>query len=66
MGEIVRIRCLAQLVNVIAPFMTEPGGGAWRQASYHPFALTSGTGVVLRLPLQSPACETGALARWHS
>ena len=37
----VRIRCLAQLVNVIAPILTEPGGGAWRQASYHPFALTS-------------------------
>ncbi len=58
----VRIRCLAQLVNVIAPIMTEPGGGAWRQASYHPFALTSryGRGMVLRLPLQSPVYETGA------
>ena len=56
------IRCLAQLVNVTAPIMTEPGGGGWRQASYHPFALTSryGRGMVLRLPLQSPACETGA------
>ncbi len=56
------IRCLAQLVNVIAPIMTEPGGGAWRQASYHPFALTSryGRGMVLRLPLQSPVYETGA------
>jgi alpha-N-arabinofuranosidase len=32
----VRIRCLAQLVNVIAPIMSEPGGGAWRQASYRP------------------------------
>jgi alpha-L-arabinofuranosidase len=59
----VRIRCLAQLVNVIAPIMTEPGGSAWRQASYHPFALTSryGRGMVLRLPLQSPVYETGAL-----
>ena len=58
----VRIRCLAQLVNVTAPIMTEPGGGGWRQASYHPFALTSryGRGMVLRLPLRSPACETGA------
>ena len=58
----VRIRCLAQLVNVIAPIMTEPGGGAWRQASYHPFALISryGRGMVLRLPLQSPVYETGA------
>jgi alpha-L-arabinofuranosidase len=42
--------------------MTEPGGGAWRQASYHPFALTSryGRGMVLRLRLQSPVYETGA------
>src|SRR5258708_6684118 len=35
------IRCLAELVNVIAPIMTEPGGGAWRQARYRPFALPS-------------------------
>jgi alpha-N-arabinofuranosidase len=58
----VRIRCLAQLVNVIAPIMTEPGGGAWRQARYHPFALTSryGRGMVLQLPLQSPVYKTGA------
>jgi alpha-N-arabinofuranosidase len=57
----VRIRCLAQLVNVIAPIMSEPGGGAWRQASYRPFVLTSwnGPGMVLRLPLQSPVYETG-------
>jgi alpha-N-arabinofuranosidase len=58
----VLIRCLAQLVDVIAPIMTEPGGGAWRQASYPPFALTSryGRGMVLHLPLQSPVYETGA------
>lgn len=58
----VRICCLAQLVNVIAPIMTESGGGAWRQASYHPFALTSryGRGMMLQLPLQSPVYETGA------
>jgi alpha-L-arabinofuranosidase len=56
----VRIRCLAQLVNVTASIMTEPGGGAWRQASYHPFALTSryGRGMVLQLLLRSAACET--------
>jgi alpha-N-arabinofuranosidase len=32
---------LAQLVNVIAPIMTEPGGPAWRQTTFFPFALTS-------------------------
>ena len=30
--------CLAQLVNVIAPIMTETGGPAWRQTIFHPFA----------------------------
>ncbi|HJB64351.1 MAG TPA: alpha-L-arabinofuranosidase, partial [Candidatus Microbacterium pullistercoris] len=32
---------LAQLVNVIAPIMTEPGGIAWRQTTFFPFAITS-------------------------
>ncbi|PJJ55649.1 alpha-N-arabinofuranosidase [Compostimonas suwonensis] len=32
---------LAQLVNVIAPIMTEPGGPAWKQTTFFPFALTS-------------------------
>ena len=27
----VKVACLAQLVNVIGPIMTEPGGPAWRQ-----------------------------------
>jgi alpha-N-arabinofuranosidase len=29
---------LAQLVNVIAPIMTEPGGPVWRQTTFFPFA----------------------------
>ncbi len=33
----VRMACLAQLVNVIAPVMTEKGGAAWRQSIYWPF-----------------------------
>src|SRR5271165_730171 len=37
----VRSACLAQLVNVIAPIMTETGGPAWRQTIFHPFAQTS-------------------------
>ncbi len=36
----VAVACLAQLVNVIAPMMTEPGGPAWRQTTFHPFAAT--------------------------
>jgi len=51
---------LAQLVNVIAPIMTEPGGRAWRQTIFHPFALTSrhAAGEVLRLAIDSPTYET--------
>jgi alpha-L-arabinofuranosidase len=41
---------LAQLVNVIAPIMTEPGGEAWRQTTIFPFSVTSrlAEGVVVR------------------
>jgi alpha-L-arabinofuranosidase len=58
----VKIGCLAQLVNVIAPIRSEPGGPAWRQASFHPFALTSkyGRGTVLRTEASSPTHETPA------
>jgi alpha-N-arabinofuranosidase len=48
---------LAQLVNVIAPIMTTPGGQAWKQTTFHPFALTSAhaKGEVLRLAVNSPS-----------
>ena len=32
---------LAQLVNVIAPIMTETSGPAWRQSTFYPFATSS-------------------------
>jgi len=32
----VKIGCLAQLVNVIAPIMTSAGGGAWAQTIFYP------------------------------
>jgi len=49
----VKIACLAQLVNVIAPIMTEKNGGAWRQTIFYPFRDASiyGRGVVLRCPV---------------
>lgn len=34
----VKIACLAQLVNVIAPIMTEKDGPAWKQTIFYPFA----------------------------
>ena len=46
----VRMACLAQLVNVIAPIMTEPDGPAWVQPTYYPFLHVSnyGRGTALR------------------
>jgi alpha-N-arabinofuranosidase len=51
---------LAQLVNVIAPIMTEPGGPAWRQTTFFPFSITSrlAQGESLELKLDSPTYET--------
>jgi alpha-N-arabinofuranosidase len=51
---------LAQLVNVIAPIMTEPGGPAWRQTTFFPFATTSrlATGSALEVKLESPEYDT--------
>ena len=45
----VKIACLAQLVNVIAPIMTENGGPSWRQTIFYPFMHASafGRGIVL-------------------
>lgn len=52
----VKIACLAQLVNVIAPIMTETGGGVWRQTIFYPFSHVSryGRGSVLNLLVDSP------------
>ncbi|TRY19699.1 alpha-N-arabinofuranosidase [Tessaracoccus rhinocerotis] len=56
----VKSASLAQLVNVIAPIMTEPGGPAWRQTTFFPFAITSelATGEALELKLESPTQQT--------
>ena len=56
----VRSACLAQLVNVIAPIMTEPEGPAWKQTIFYPFALTTAyaKGDVLKLDIRSEKMET--------
>jgi alpha-L-arabinofuranosidase len=53
----VKAACLAQLINAIAPIMTETGGPAWRQTIFYPFADFSnlGRGTVLRCEVDSPA-----------
>jgi alpha-L-arabinofuranosidase len=54
----VAMACLAQLVNVIAPIRTEPGGASWRQTTFHPFAQAAryARGRVLR-----PSAASGPL-----
>ncbi|KAB2972560.1 alpha-N-arabinofuranosidase [Streptomyces sp. SS1-1] len=56
----VAVACLAQLVNVIAPIMTEPGGPAWRQTTFFPFAQAAryGRGQVLVVRVDTPTYTT--------
>jgi alpha-N-arabinofuranosidase len=58
-SDVVRIACIAQLVNVIGIISTEPGGPAWRQATYYPFYFASkyGRGKALNLSVDSPAYD---------
>lgn len=52
----VKVACLAQLINVIAPIMTETDGPAWRQTIFYPFLHASkyGRGYAL-----NPVISTG-------
>ena len=51
----VKMACIAQLVNVIAPIMTDTGGAAWRQTIFFPYMHGSrfGRGVALDVSPQS-------------
>ena len=55
----VKMACLAQLVNVIAPIMTETGGAAWRQTIFYPYMHGSryGRGVALDITPLSPTYD---------
>ncbi|OZG49153.1 alpha-N-arabinofuranosidase [Bombiscardovia coagulans] len=57
----VRSASLAQLVNVIAPIMTEPGGPVWRQTTFYPFSVTARLakgGTVLQTHQECNSYET--------
>ena len=60
----VKIACLAQLVNVIAPIMTEDGGRVWRQTIFWPFYYASkyGRGYALHGLYDASTYDT----RWYS
>ncbi len=55
----VKIACLAQLVNVIAPIMTSDTG-AWRQTIFYPYMHASvyGRGTVLNTLVKAPSYES--------
>lgn len=55
-ADTIKIACMAQLVNVIAPIMTQPDGAAWTQTIYWPFLYASqyGRGFALRLKTEAP------------
>lgn len=56
----VKIACMAQLVNVIAPIMTEKNGPAWKQTIYYPYLHASkyGRGIALQSVISSPKHDT--------
>lgn len=65
-ADSVKIACIAQLVNVIAPITTIPGGGCFAQTIYWPFCLFSryGRGMALKTDgdIPSYACKGHAAA----
>lgn len=56
----VKMACLAQLVNVIAPIMTENGGDAWKQSIFYPYLHASiyGRGTALNAIVSSPKYDS--------
>jgi alpha-N-arabinofuranosidase len=58
-SDVVKLACIAQLVNVIAPIMTDPKGAAWRQTIYYPYYFASrfGRGTALQLAVNSPGYD---------
>ncbi|WP_248926932.1 alpha-N-arabinofuranosidase [Paenibacillus hamazuiensis] len=59
----VKMACIAQLVNVIAPIMTETGGKAWKQTIYYPYLHASlyGRGTALVPLIQTPKYDTPSI-----
>lgn len=61
----VKIGCLAQLVNVIAPVMTVTGGKMWLQTIFYPYMYASryGRGTALKAACE---CEQYSAGRWDA
>ncbi|WP_428686974.1 alpha-N-arabinofuranosidase [Roseibium sp.] len=58
----VRIACIAQLVNVIAPIRAERNGPAWVTSIYHPYRFASlyGRGTALNVAVDGPRYDAEA------
>lgn len=56
----VKMACLAQLVNAIAPIFTQPGGGVIKQTIFYPFQQVSvyGRGTVLKPLITCPKYDS--------
>lgn len=56
----VKVGCLAQLINTIAPITTVTGGGLWLQTTYYPYQHASlyGRGTVLHPIIRSPKYDS--------
>ncbi|ADH97879.1 arabinosylfuranosidase ArfA [Salisediminibacterium selenitireducens] len=56
----VKMACMAQLVNVIAPIMTDNLGASWKQTIFYPYMHASvfGRGVSLKPVVNSPKFDT--------
>jgi alpha-L-arabinofuranosidase len=56
----IKIACLAQLVNVIAPIMTVTDGGIWCQTIFYPYLHASkyGRGIALQTVAESPKYDS--------
>lgn len=56
----VKIACIAQLVNVIAPIMTENDGACWKQTIFYPFYYASlyGNGKALKTNVEVDTYKT--------
>ncbi len=59
-ADTVKIACLAQSINVLAPIRTEQGG-CWKQSIFHPFALTSRYGRGCSLHMEESGNDDGSL-----
>ena len=59
----VKMACLAQLINVIAPIMTDNDGGAWRQTTFYPYMHASvfGRGTAVNAVVDCPKYDCKAM-----